>query len=251
MTTTRLALALLATLALSPFASGCTVASGGGTDESEHDQQPTEDGRETESVRPGVDCSNRRVATGYRSGSAFTIHIVDADGKPIEEATASMYQRMQDAAAKAGVTLRIVSGFRTMAQQQALYDDYIHGRGNLAAKPGYSNHQSGHALDLNTSGAGVYSWLENHADEYGFKRTVPSEIWHWEYWGAEVGGSCTSSAPPPPSSSGCYSNTLGREVVVNTCVQSKSDSKWYQCLAGNKWEIRWNVAAACVSEHPL
>ncbi|MBN9164768.1 MAG: M15 family metallopeptidase [Myxococcales bacterium] len=54
------------------------------------------------------------------------------------------------------------------------------GRSRLAAVPGYSNHQSGSALDLNTSARGVYSWLAKHGKAYGFRRTVPSEKWHWE-----------------------------------------------------------------------
>jgi hypothetical protein len=29
---------------------------------------------------------------------------------------------------------------------------------------------------------GVLRWLEAHAREYGFRRTVPSESWHWERW---------------------------------------------------------------------
>ena len=200
-----------------------------------------------------ISCA-QSTATGYTSGNAFTITVVHVDGKPMQLDTANAYWVMATAAKKDGIALQVVSGFRTMAEQQYLYGCYVNcncNGCNLAAKPGYSNHQSGHAVDLNTSSSGVYSWLSAHADEYGFKRTVPSEIWHWEYWGSEVGGSCTSSAPPAPSSSGCYSNTLGREVVENTCVQSRSDSKWYQCLGGNKWDIRWGVAAACVSEHPL
>ncbi|MBK7397297.1 MAG: D-alanyl-D-alanine carboxypeptidase family protein [Myxococcales bacterium] len=166
---------------------------------------------------------------------------------------------MQKAAAAAGVHIRVVSGFRTMSQQKYLYNCYVTkscNGGNLAAKPGYSNHQSGHALDLNTSSAGVGSWLAAHADEYGFKRTVPSEPWHWEYWGSTVGGSCVSTVTGGGgggggSTSGCYSSTLGKQVVLNTCVQSRADSKWYQCIAGGKWEIRWDVPAKCVSEHPL
>src|SRR5690606_15622592 len=59
---------------------------------------------------------------------------------------------------------------------------------NLAATPGYSNHQSGHALDLNTSTPGVLNWLNNHGAYYGFARTVPSEPWHWEWWGGGPGG---------------------------------------------------------------
>jgi LAS superfamily LD-carboxypeptidase LdcB len=71
-----------------------------------------------------------------------------------------------------------------MATQRYLYHCYktkACNGGNLAAVPGYSNHQSGHALDLNTAAGGVYSWLANHGHAYGFRRTVPSEKWHWEH----------------------------------------------------------------------
>jgi hypothetical protein len=44
------------------------------------------------------------------------------------------------------------------------------------------------SVRLNTSAPGVYHWLENHAAHYGFKRTVPSEAWHWEWWGGGPGG---------------------------------------------------------------
>jgi hypothetical protein len=121
-------------------------------------------------------------ATGYRSGSRFTICITHIDGKAVEVNTARAFLRMRSAAKKRGVYLHVVSGFRTMAEQRYLYHLYKIGKGNLAAPPGYSNHQSGHALDLNTSAGGVYSWLSSHAHSYAFKRTVPSEIWHWEHW---------------------------------------------------------------------
>lgn len=122
------------------------------------------------------------AATGYKSGKAFRICVTTIDGKPVEVSTASALLRMRAAAQRAGVSIRVVSGFRTMAEQRHLYALYKAGRGNLAAPPGYSNHQSGHALDLNTSASGVYSWLSRHGSAYGFRRTVPSEKWHWEHW---------------------------------------------------------------------
>jgi hypothetical protein len=68
---------------------------------------------------------------------------------------------------------------------------------NLAAQPGYSNHQSGHALDVNTSAPGVYAWLAAHGGEFGFSETVPSENWHWEWWGGGPGGGiCDITSPP-------------------------------------------------------
>lgn len=121
-------------------------------------------------------------AQGFIHGRPVRISVTRIDGKPVERHTAAAYLRMREAATRAGVFLRIVSGFRTMEHQQALYRAYRRGRGNLAALPGNSNHQSGHALDLNTSTPGVLRWLDRHAREYGFRRTVPTESWHWEYW---------------------------------------------------------------------
>ncbi|MDB4934655.1 MAG: D-alanyl-D-alanine carboxypeptidase [Labilithrix sp.] len=122
--------------------------------------------------------------TGYRSGHKMNICVTTIDGKYVEVNTARAYLRMRKAARKAGVTMHVVSGFRSMATQRYLYHCYKTKKcngGNLAAVPGYSNHQSGHALDLNTSAAHVYSWLANHGHSYGFRRTVPSEKWHWEH----------------------------------------------------------------------
>ena len=141
-----------------------------------------------------IDCAEH-TDTGYVKGDPFTITVVTVDGKPVEVDTANAFYQMAQAAAKAGVTIKVVSGFRTMDEQKYLYNCYINcncNNCNEAAKPGYSNHQSGHALDLNTGGAGVLNWLNAHGNTYGFSRTVPSEDWHWEWWG---GG--------PPASGPC------------------------------------------------
>jgi hypothetical protein len=144
----------------------------------------------TSQALSSIDC-NEYGETGYDKGNAFPITVVTVDGKPVEVATANAYYVMAQAAANDGVNIQVVSGFRTMAQQQYLYNCYITcscNNCNLAAEPGYSNHQSGHALDLNTSAGGVYAWLDAHAGAYGFTRTVPSEAWHWEWWGGGPGG---------------------------------------------------------------
>ena len=123
-------------------------------------------------------------AVGYSAGKKTNICVTSIDGHYVEVNTARAYLRMRKAARDVGVTMHVVSGFRTMAEQRYLYGCYKSKRcngGNLAAVPGYSNHQSGHALDLNTSAGGVYSWLASHGHSYGFRRTVPSEKWHWEH----------------------------------------------------------------------
>ncbi|MBK8264380.1 MAG: D-alanyl-D-alanine carboxypeptidase family protein [Nannocystis sp.] len=131
------------------------------------------------------DCTEKKD-TGYVKGVPYEITVVTVDGKPVEVATADAYLAMRAAAAADGVGIKVVSGFRTNAEQQYLYNCYINcncNNCNLAAKPGYSNHQSGHALDLNSSAAGVGAWLMANGAAFGFARTVPSEPWHWEWWG--------------------------------------------------------------------
>jgi len=145
-----------------------------------------------------IDCTERQD-TGYVSGTPFPITVVTVDGKPVERETANAFYVMQQAAASDGVHITIVSGFRTYAEQEYLYNCYINcncNNCNLAARPGYSNHQSGHAVDLNTSSPGVYDWLEAHAGGFGFSRTVPSEPWHWEWWGGGPGGGPCGGCDP-------------------------------------------------------
>ncbi len=118
--------------------------------------------------------------TAYRYGRAYAIELVRIDGKAVAKKSAGPFLQMRESARRAGVSIYVVSGFRTMAEQQALWARYGSPR---AARPGYSNHQSGTAFDLNTSGFGgsVYNWLTGNAGRYGFQRTVSFEPWHWEY----------------------------------------------------------------------
>jgi hypothetical protein len=186
-----------------------------------------------------------RAAAGYSYGNRTNICVVSVDGKLVETRTAQAFGAMRAAAASSGVHISVVSGFRTMDQQRYLYNLYLSGRGNLAARPGYSNHQSGLALDLNTSGSGVYNWLSRNGSRYGFRRTVPSEVWHWER-PAGSQGSFSGGA----TSNRCFSTTLGREVAEKTCVEARLDSAWYQCDNGT-WYAGRASRGTCVASYPL
>ncbi|MGA9525199.1 MAG: D-alanyl-D-alanine carboxypeptidase family protein [Myxococcaceae bacterium] len=128
--------------------------------------------------------SGGTTVTGYVNGVAKKITLkAIPNGKYLRSDAAAAFNKMSAAAKSAGVTLPVVSGFRSMAQQKNLYALYLQGRGNLAAKPGYSNHQGGIAVDISvgSTASKTYKWLAANASKYGFKRTVPSEPWHWEY----------------------------------------------------------------------
>ncbi len=131
---------------------------------------------------PQLDCT---VTTeqGYRRGKKFSIKVIAVDGRPLELATANAYWAMQLAAARDGVTLQIFSGFRSHADQSYFYRCFRTcscNACNPAARPGYSKHQSGRALDI-AQWIGVRPWLVKNARRFGFYATVRREPWHWEF----------------------------------------------------------------------
>jgi len=103
-----------------------------------------------------------------------------------------------NAAKKDGVSLVLDSGFRTWEEQYNIRvrnvidkskvndRNYIMTANNglfspRTAMPGYSNHQNGDAYDFNVNLPNAYKWLVHNAIQYGWIRTVPTEIWHWQY----------------------------------------------------------------------
>jgi len=107
----------------------------------------------------------------------------------LPEEMSKYFVAMQQAAAKDGIQLTLSSGFRTMAEQVALYARYLATGSPLAAKPGYSNHQSGKAVDINVGGnnqtSPEYKWLAANAKRFGFVNTGANfskvEYWHWDW----------------------------------------------------------------------
>ena len=109
-------------------------------------------------------------------------------------------------AAKDDTELKVVSAYRSFEEQSELKGRYtfLYGSGanTFSADQGYSEHQLGTTLDFNTPsmGAGLdgfestqaFSWLKDHAHEYGFVLSYPQgnsyyvfEPWHWRYVGVK------------------------------------------------------------------
>ena len=121
------------------------------------------------------------TTTGYKRGRAFKLRLVAVDWTYMEARTARAFSEMKAAAADAGIELSIRSGFRTHERQQWLYAAWRAGYGNRAARPGFSKHESGSALDLTVYDSATRGWLTANAQRFGFKRTVSDEPWHFEY----------------------------------------------------------------------
>ncbi|MDJ0517748.1 MAG: M15 family metallopeptidase [Trichodesmium sp. MO_231.B1] len=114
------------------------------------------------------------------------------------------------AARTEGIWIIVISGFRTIQQQQILWKAQVKKLGSeqqaakFNAPPGYSEHHTGYAVDLgdgqfpnldlttefeNTT---AFQWLKIHAQEYGFEMSFPPnnsqgisyEPWHWRFIGS-------------------------------------------------------------------
>ncbi len=126
-----------------------------------------------------------------------------------QNAASSLNYLMDDFAEKYGDTdIMIACGYRSYEDQVGLYNGEVQNVGSSeadkwVAPPGYSEHQTGFALDLdlnaegingiNFDGNGNYSWLTEHCSEYGFviryiqgKEDITGfsyEPWHLRYVG--------------------------------------------------------------------
>lgn len=105
------------------------------------------------------------------------------------------------------VDIKISSAYRSFGIQKDLKSTYtvFYGTGanRFSADQGYSEHQLGTAADFTTVSlkggftgfekTEAYTWLVNHAHEYGFILSYPPgnthyiyEPWHWRYVGKEL-----------------------------------------------------------------
>lgn len=113
------------------------------------------------------------------------------------------FNLMKNDARNNNLNIWIASGYRSYKYQQKLYNDYCLKYGevkanNFSAKPGYSEHQTGLAFDLNTIDDSFfntleYDWINNNCYKYGFIVRYPQnkehitgykfEPWHLRYVG--------------------------------------------------------------------
>lgn len=121
---------------------------------------------------------------------------------------ADAYEELVNAAKKDGITLVATTAYRSYGFQSTLYNNYKAKDGEQAAdtysaRPGYSEHQTGLAADLNDPNYSArrlspedYEWLKNNCDKFGFIIRFPEgkeditgyqeEDWHIRYLGKET-----------------------------------------------------------------
>lgn len=166
---------------------------------------------------PYADADNRILKNAYleRTGK---LKVASTDIGMTEEAFAALEAMVVDLTADTGCDdLLIVSGHRTVAEQQRIYDNYLASNGQdyvdqYVADPGYSEHHTGLACDLSFYTDEGYSvpiadhefgyWLGENCMRQGFIRRYPEdkvditkisyEAWHFRYVGIPHAYACTA-----------------------------------------------------------
>jgi soluble lytic murein transglycosylase-like protein len=111
------------------------------------------------------------------SGGGYSGPLAYRGGKPMRPDVALAFDRLAAAAAADGVSLIVVSGFRSDAEQAALFA--ANPDPKWVAPPGKSLHRLGTELDLGPNSA--YGWLAANAPRFGFVKRYDWEPWHWGF----------------------------------------------------------------------
>ena len=186
-------------------------------------------------------CSYKKESSGQKTCSDWsrkhseylkTIHVIDGvtyvDGILIANKTYSLpadfgdgldpetydaFNRMARDAANDGIYLYIISDFRSYQTQNYTYNSFVYDRGveqadRCSARPGHSEHQTGLAIDVNTTsdyfdGTPEAIWLARNCVRYGFIIRYPKgkeavtgykyEPWHIRYLGAQKAAEIANS----------------------------------------------------------
>ena len=119
------------------------------------------------------------------------------------------FEEMASAAKKENLSIIAMSTYRSYDYQVNLYNKYVKADGKETAdtysgRPGHSEHQTGLAVDVyngkenytNFEKTKEFTWMQNHASEYGFILRFPKdkenetgytyESWHYRYVGKDA-----------------------------------------------------------------
>lgn len=133
------------------------------------------------------------------SGGGYSGPLVYRTGEGMRPDAGAAFDRMAAAAADAGLTLVVNSGFRSDAEQAALFA--AHPDPRWVAPPGRSLHRCATELDLGPESA--YGWLAANASRFGFVQRYSWEAWHYGF----------AAGPEPCSAAGNAVSATGGAVA--------------------------------------
>jgi hypothetical protein len=166
---------------------------------------------------------------GTPSGGEYSGPLAYRQGKPMRPDVAMAFDRMERAAAAAGIHLIVVSGFRSNAEQAVLFARHPDPR--WVARPGTSLHRLGTELDLGPRAA--YGWLAANAGHFGFLQRYSWEPWHYGY-------------TRNPGSASVGFGTKGGDGRATATVQSFVPARYAPIIAraAQRWQVSAHLLAA-------
>jgi Transglycosylase SLT domain/D-alanyl-D-alanine carboxypeptidase/Putative Flp pilus-assembly TadE/G-like len=175
-------------------------------------------------------------ASTVASGGGYNGPLVYRTGEGMRPDVAAAFDRMAAAARGAGISLLVVSGFRSDAEQAALFA--AHPDPTWVAPPGHSLHRCATELDLGPESA--YSWLAANASRFGFVQRYSWEAWHYGF----------DAGPPPCSEAGNALSGAGEKAAAGAATMpSFVPSRFRAPLVDAA--SRWNVSAALLAAQLL
>jgi len=167
------------------------------------------------------------------SGGGYSGALVYRQDEGMRPDVAAAFDRMASAAGAAGLSLIVNSGFRSDAEQAALFA--AHPDPKWVAPPGQSLHRCATELDLGPETA--YGWLAANASRFGFVQRYSWESWHFGY----------DAGPPPCSGAGNSVGAGGGDGAVagSRGLPSFVPPRYRSPLL--RAATHWNVSAALLA----
>ena len=172
-------------------------------------------------------------APAMASGGGYSGPLVYRQGEGMRPDVAAAFDRMSAAAARAGLALVVNSGFRSDAEQAALFA--AHPDPQWVAPPGHSLHRCATELDLGPPSA--YGWLAANARRFGFVQRYSWEAWHYGYEAGPAPCSPAGNAVLGPGDDGAAAGRAGLPAFV----PARFRAPLLRAAA------RWNVSAAMLA----
>jgi hypothetical protein len=167
------------------------------------------------------------------SGGGYSGPLVYRNGEGMRPDVAAAYDQMASAAASAGITLIVVSGFRSDAEQAELFA--AHPDPKWVAPPGTSLHRCATELDLGPESA--YGWIDANGSRFGFVQRYAWEAWHMGY----------DRPPAPCSDAGNAVRGPGQDAGPpgGATLPSFVPARFRDPLVASA--AKWNVSAALLA----
>jgi hypothetical protein len=148
---------------------------------------------------------------------------------------AAAFDRMAVAASGAGLDLFVNSGYRSDAEQAALWAQHPDPR--WVAPPGTSLHRCATEVDLGPPAA--YGWLAANAHRFGFLQRYAWESWHYGF--VQGPAPCSAAGDDVGSATGGAADGGAAAISLPAYVPAR----FRDALAAAA--RRWNVAAALLA----